>query len=161
MTQAAVIYRWNSLSRQYKSESSVGNPLFPKLRLVTSGDASDRFIGGNRLVELWLGGIRLEETAGAGQEKIEGRNALADIKTTATGRQKEEREEGCKSQKFPDRAHNRKCIFEDLFGNLLMKPGERRKLQRIWSVGQKTSISDEIFRFDPGRRPLADWSEVN
>jgi len=121
MTQTAVICRWNSLSRQYKSESCVGNPLFPRHRLSKSGEARDRFVRGNRLIELGLGRIGFEETSRARQQKIEGRDALAEVQTPATGSQKEQCHQGGASQECSHGDHFRNCIFENLFSNLLMK----------------------------------------
>src|SRR4051812_19431354 len=92
MTRTAVICRWNSPSRQYKSEYTVGNPLFQGSGFSGSAKFGGRFIGGNRLIKTGLGGIRFEETAGAGQEEIDRRNALANVDASATGQQNEERQ---------------------------------------------------------------------
>jgi len=105
MTWTAAIYRWNSLSWQYKSENPVGNPLFPQRRLSESGDLRDEFIGENRLVKLGLGGIGFQETARAGQQKIERRDAFSNVETSTTGRQKQEREQGRARHTFAGEIH--------------------------------------------------------
>jgi|GEM_PF-1409395 len=105
MTWTAPIYRWNSLSWQYKSENPVGNPLFPQRRLSESGDLRDEFIGENRLVKLGLGRIGFQETAGARQQKIERRDAFSNVETSATGGQKQEREQGRARHTFAGEIH--------------------------------------------------------
>ena len=105
MTRTAVIYRWNSLRRQYKSESPFGNPLFPRCRVPESGGLRDGFLRRDRLVQVRLGRRGLEEASGTRQQKVERRNTLSDIETSATGDQKQEREEGRASHNFSGGVH--------------------------------------------------------
>lgn len=95
MKQTAVIYRWNSLRRQYKSETPFGNPIFPYPRFLETGDFRHRFFGRFRLLGLRLSrlGIGFDEAAGAGQQEIEGRNRLPDVKASATSPQQQKREQ--------------------------------------------------------------------
>ena len=105
MTRTAVIYRWNSLRRQYKSESPVGNPLFPGRSAGKSGDLRDRFLRGDRLIQFWLSGSGFEETSRTRQQKVERRNAFPDVETSATGGQKQQREAGCALDDFAGGFH--------------------------------------------------------
>ena len=160
MTRTAVICRWNSLSWQYKSETPVGNPLFPGQRIAESGDARDRFVRGNRLVQFGLGGIGFEETSGAGQQKIERRDTLAEVKTTATGGQKEQRQQRRASQECSHGGHFRNCIFQNLFSNLLMKTRPKPEVARNRIVAEKINIVQGISRLGMSK-PLAARAEVN
>jgi len=105
MTWTAAIYRWNSLSWQYKSENPVGNPLFPQRRLSESGDLGNEFIREDRLIKPGLGRIGFEETPGAGQQKIQGREAFSNVETSTTGGQKQEREQGRAEHTFAGEIH--------------------------------------------------------
>lgn len=52
------------------------------------------------MVKLGLGRVGLEETAGAGQQKVERRNAFSHVNASATGGQKEQGDERRAWQKF-------------------------------------------------------------
>jgi len=83
MTRTAVIYHWDSLSWQYKSETNVGNPLFQTNRLSNLFDLSGGGRGPER-IEFNRRGIGLENSASSRQQKIEERNASLRPKTSTT-----------------------------------------------------------------------------
>jgi tetratricopeptide (TPR) repeat protein len=95
--------------------------------------------------------IGLEQASGAGQQKVERGETFRDVEAAASGHQNEEREQGCALRKFSDGVHNRDCIFERLFSNLLMETRRRPKVAGILrghcGLG-KAQLKDYIVQLD-------------
>jgi len=107
MTQTAVFYRWDSLRRQYKSESPFGNPLFRRNRIYGSGGLRDRYCRGIWVVKVGLNRDRIgfNQASDAGQENVENREALLCMKATTASHREQQRQKREATRTFFGNSH--------------------------------------------------------
>ena len=124
MTRTAVIYHWNSLIRQYKSECEDSNPLFTtdltkkeQPRRTAKGPSAIVFSALSHLFDLKNRGgrlnririswrrINLDEPSCTRHQKIQQRHASLRIDTSTTRHQQQQGQKWSTFQKFTSGTH--------------------------------------------------------